>query len=140
MDIAEEVFAQGEVAGTDWTLGWQGDASQGVTWLRLTAPDGSTHKGGYGSESLHPGLPVSLYTGSSDRTPNGAILRVPKDVTALQVATSDGVVQTVQLVQHPAHQEALVGALIYPSGAQITSVTVTDAAGPREVATTLPQV
>lgn len=140
MAKTEQVFARGDSLGTAWTLGWEGDASKGVTWLRLTTPDGSTHKGGYGSESLHPGLPVSLYTGSSDRTPNGAILRVPTDVTAMQVTTSDGVIQTVQLVQHPVHQNALVGALVYPPGTQITTMTVADATGPHEVAIRQPQV
>ncbi len=139
MGKSEQVFAQGESAGTAWTLGWEGDDTGGVTWLRLTTPDGSTHKGGYGSESLDPGVPVSLYTGSSDRTPNGAILRVPRDVTAMQVATSDGVIQTVRLVRHPAHQNALVGALVYPQGTQITSMTVADATGPHEVAMTRPK-
>lgn len=140
MDTVEQVFAQGESAGAAWALGWEGEAAEGVTWLRLTTSDGSTHKGGYRSPSLPSGTPVSFYTGSSDRTPNGAVLRVPREVTEAEVSTSDGITQSVQLVPHPAHRNALVGVLVYPAGTKIESVTIADAVGRHDVPMTQPQV
>lgn len=34
--------------------GWvqEADEQEGITWLRITTPDGHTHKGGYGNFSL----------------------------------------------------------------------------------------
>lgn len=90
---------------------------------------------------VNPFIPACLCRstpGARPEPPNGAILRVPTDVTAMQVTTSDGVIQTVQIVRHPVHQNALVGALVYPPDTQITTMTVADATGPYEVATTQP--
>ncbi len=140
MDTTEQIFATGASATTLWVLSWEGAVADGVTWLRLTTSNGATHKGGYGGPSLDPGSPVSVYTGSSDKTPNGAILRVSSDVTDLRVSTSDGATQSVQLARHPIHKNALVAALVYPHGTRITSMNVSDATGQHEVVMTHPQV
>lgn len=41
--------------------GWvqEADDQGGITWLRITTPDGHTHKGGYGSFSLPADSAVS---------------------------------------------------------------------------------
>lgn len=123
MDDSNQVFAQGlSSAGDAWSLGFDGDATDGVTWLRITASNGKTHKGGYGSPSLASDGPVALYTGSADDVPNGAIIRVATNVREAEVTTSDGVTTRVELVQHPVHADALVGALIYPAETQIADV------------------
>ncbi|WP_343991370.1 hypothetical protein, partial [Terrabacter terrae] len=86
MDRDEQVFAEGvSPSGDTWRLGWQPDDHSGITWLRITTPDGNTHKGGYGSPSISSHTPVSIYTGSADHVPNGAIIRVPTGATALEV-------------------------------------------------------
>lgn len=103
-------------------LGFDGDGQDGVTWLRVTTPDGKTHKGGYGSPSLAHEGPVALFTSSADHVPNSAIIRVATNVREANVITSDGVTTRVELVQHPAHHDALVGAVIYPAEAQIADV------------------
>jgi len=134
MDRDEQIFAEGVSPGGDaWRLGWQPDDHNGITWLRITTPDGHTHKGGYGSPSISSHTPVSIYTGSADQVPNGAIIRVPTGATGLEVTTSDGRTQTVNLVQHPAHEGALVGAFLYPHGTDIGSVRVIDQGGRHDV-------
>jgi hypothetical protein len=137
MDRDEQIFAEGvSPSGETWRLGWQPDDHDGITWLRVTSPDGHTHKGGYGSPSLSPHSPVSIYIGSADNVPNGAIIRVPSGATGLEVTTSDGRIQTVTLVQHPVHQ-ALVGACIYPRGTAVTAIRVTNQTGRHDVPITL---
>lgn len=141
MDSSEQVFAEGITPGGDsWTLGWQPEGQWGITWLRVTTPDGHTHKGGYGSPSISTDSPVSMYSGSADDVPNGAILRVGAGATGLQVTTSDGVTQTLQLVPHPAHEGAIVAALVYPRGTHIMSVHVDHPSNGRDVPITHPQV
>src|SRR6476660_2923090 len=115
MDTREQIFAPGvSTHGDAWTPGWQPDDGWGITWLRVTTPDGHSHKGGYGSPSISPDSEVSVYTSSRDGVPNGAILRVGEGATALHVTTSDGLTQPVNLVPHPAHEGALVAAVVYP--------------------------
>lgn len=134
MDRNEQIFAEGvSPTGDTWRLGWQPDEHDGITWLRITTPDGYTHKGGYGSPSISAHSAVSIYTGTADHVPNGAILRLRDGATDLEVTTSDGCIQTVDLVQHPAHAGALVGALIHPHGTTIASVRVTDRRGRHDV-------
>ena len=136
MDKSEQIFASGvSPSGDAWTLGWQSDDHEGpgITWLRVTSPDGRTHKGGYGSPSISSHSPVSIYSGSADHLPNGAILRVASDATGLEVTTSDGVTQSLDLVQHPAHEGALVAALVYPRETSIRSVRVVDPGSGRDV-------
>lgn len=141
MDSMEQIFAEGvSSSGEAWTLGWQGGDDQGVTWLRVATSDGHTHKGGYGSPSISSDSPVSMYSGSADHVPNGAILRVASGTTSLEVTTSDGVTQVPDLVGHPAHKGALVAALVYPRGTRVRSVTVVSQAGRHEVPITQPQV
>jgi len=141
MDSNEQIFASGVSLGGDtWRLGWEGDDQEGITWLGITTPGGHTHKGGYGSLSLSTDSAVSVYSGSADHVPNGAILRVRSEATALEVSTSDGVTQVLDLVEHPAHEGASVAALIYPRGTKITSVLLVDEAGRRTVRITQPQV
>lgn len=141
MGGVEQVFAEGIApSGDAWILSWTGDDREGVTWLRVTTPDGHTHKGGYGSASIHPNSPLSMYTGSADNVPNGGILRVATGALGLVVTTSDGLTQALDLVPHPAHEGALVAALVYAPGTSIVSIRVVDADGGREVSITQPQV
>lgn len=141
MDSNEQIFASGvSSSGDTWKLSWEGDELKGITWLGITTPDGHTHKGGYGEFSLASGSAVCLYSGSADHVPNGAVLRVSSEATALEASTSDGVAQVLDLVEHPAHQGASVAALIYPRGTKITSVLLVDEAGQRTVQITRPQV
>ena len=70
---------------------------------------------------------------TSDKTPNGAILRVSSDVTDLRVSTSAGARQSVQLVRRPIHKNALVAALMYPHGTSITSMHASEATEQHEV-------
>lgn len=141
MDRTEQIFAAGtSPSGDAWSLGWDGDEHEGVTWLRVTTPDGHTHKGGYGSPSISSKSPVSMYSGSADNVPKGAILRVASGVTALEATTSDGITQTLELVEHPVHKGALVAAVVYPQGTSVTSVSVVDRAGHRELPITQAQV
>ena len=134
MDSNEQIFASGvSSSGATWKLSWEGDDPKGITWLAITTPDGHTHKGGYGEFSLLSGSDVCLYSGSADHVPNGAILRVSSNAIALEALTSDGVIQVLDLVEHPAHQGASVAALIYPPGTRITSVLLSDEAGQRTV-------
>lgn len=140
MDSNEQIFASGvSSSGATWRLSWEGVELKGFTWLAITTPDGHTHKGGYGEFSLS-GSAVSVYSGSADHVPNGAILRVSSDAIALEASTSDGVTQVLDLVEHPAHQGASVAALIYPPGTSITSVLLSDEAGQRTVPITQRQV
>ena len=134
MNSSEQIFAEGVSPDGDvWKLGWQAEGPFGITWLRVTTPAGHTHKGGYGSPSLHPDSPMSMYSGSADDVPNGAILRVATGATGLEVTTSDGRTQTLDLVQHPAHEGALVAALVYPRGTSIMSVRVVHPLGGQDV-------
>lgn len=100
----------------------------------------ATHKGGYGSPSISAHSPVSVYTGSADHVPNGAILRVASGATSLEATTSDGVARSLELVPHPAHENALVAALVYPRGTSIRSVRVVDPWSARDVPITGAQV
>jgi hypothetical protein len=139
----EQVFARGvSASGDSWSLGWQSDElpGPGVTWLRITTPEGHTHKGGYGSPSIAAHSPVSVYTGSADHVPNGAILRVATGATSLEVTTSDGVTRSLELVPHPAHENALVAVLVYPPETTIRSVRVVDPWSARNVPITGAQV
>jgi hypothetical protein len=137
MDRSEQVFARGvSPSGDAWILGWQADKHAGITWLRVTTPAGRTHKGGYGSPSISPHSPVSMYTGSADHVPNGAILRVASGATSLEFTTSDGITQTLDLHPHPAHEGARVAALVYPRGTNIVSVRVVDPRSAHDVSVT----
>ena len=59
---------------------------------------------------------------------------------ALEVTTSDGVTQVVDLLKHPAHKGASVAAVIYPCSTSINSVLLVDDAGQRTVPIDRPQV
>lgn len=137
----EGVFSTGMTSdGVAWSLGFDGEERTGVTWLCVTTPDGHRHTGGYGGGSLRPGVSVSMYSGVADGTPKGAVLRVASDVTRLEVIASDGATVPVRLVEHPVHRGALVGAVIYPREAVVTSFRLVDASGSRQVPVTGSQV
>ncbi len=144
MDSTAQIFGEGVSPNhATWTLGWESDDlddPRGITWLRVTTSDGHTHKGGYGDASLYADDPVSVYSGGADHVPNGAILRVRSDTLSLEVTTSDGVIQRLDLLEHPAHEGASVAVLIYPRGTRITSMLLVDHSGPRTVPMTRPQV
>lgn len=65
---------------------------------------------------------MSVCSGRADHVPNGAILRVRRDPLSLEVTTSDGVTQRVDLLEHPAHKGASVAGVIYPRGTRMSSM------------------